>query len=727
MTVLPRLNRLWLLAAFVPLLACPPAKLEDPRAAVPKQGYRLAHRDIAVAIDAQLRLAVQRLLPTGKRHELAAGRSSLYGVRVDGKERRFAVEPANTTIVKLEDALGSGKRFTVIARELPALAAKPGEDAPPPGPLELEVALTYYQRYPKTLFTRATLRNRGKQPIAVQAIIGPRLHLPPRSRRWALQGAALAWGKDIAFPLKAGYRSQNPTGWQPGLGGGGLPINDFWTPAGGVALGHREVGPRHLELPISVGKDGSVEAWLQERGQTLAPGATLGTVNGFITAHGGDFYQPVSIYRAMLTDQGAKPPKPPLTAYEPIWCSWGYEFDVRPEEILGVLPKLAALGIRWVVLDDRWFDAYGDWGWRPELFGKDGAKLKALVSAIHARGMLAKLWWIPLVAEVAGARYESHVYKTAKVAQQHPDWIQKGADGKPLRGIRKLAYLDPTLPGVQAYTRALVERFIREWGFDGHKLDVVFSHPPLHGDARPERSAEAMAQVYRQIYETTAKLKPQAVTEICPCGTTPYHAWLPYLNQAVTADPVGGVQMRRRIKLLKALFGPRFAVYADHVELSQVQGEREVGEDFASAVGTGAVVGTKFVWPASPRRLKPDRLLTPAKEAHWKHWLSLYKKKMLARGRYVGALYDLAFDLPEAHVVRTQRGLNYAFYAPKPTETYRGKVTFKGPLAGTFEVLDYTAADGKLRLLGRISEAQRSLTVTFEGSLLVELRPVAKR
>ena len=56
----------------------------------------------------------------------------------------------------------------------------------------------------------------------------------------------------------------------------------------------------------------------------------------------------------------------------------------------------------------------------------------------------------------------------------------------------------------------------------------------------------------------------------------------------------------------------RVGAYAgDHVELS------DGGDDFASTVGIGAVVCTKFTWPADPR---PENglLLTPAKETEWR-------------------------------------------------------------------------------------------------------------
>ena len=101
-----------------------------------------------------------------------------------------------------------------------------------------------------------------------------------------------------------------------------------------------------------------------------------------------------------------------------------------------------------------------------------------------------------------------------------------------------------------------------------------------------------MADVYKTIFQTTRALKPYSVTQSCPCGTPPSLAWLPYMDQAVTADPVGALQVRRRIKMYKALLGPESAVYGDHVELSMMHrignSWSEVGDDFASTIGPAA-------------------------------------------------------------------------------------------------------------------------------------------
>ena len=176
-----------------------------------------------------------------------------------------------------------------------------------------------------------------------------------------------------------------------------------------------------------------------------------------------------------------------------------------------------------------------------------------------------------------------------------------------------------------------------------------------------------MGEIYKTIFETTRALKPESVTQSCPCGTPPSIAWLRYIDQAVTADPVGSVQVRQRVKMYKALLGPHAAVYGDHVELTRIQNpngnERDLGSDFASTLGTGGVLGTKFTWPDYGPKLS-DVYLTPEKEAHWKKWIGLYNKKMLSRGTFRN-LYVYGYDVPEGYAIEKDGAMYYAFFAPR--------------------------------------------------------------
>jgi len=273
----------------------------------------------------------------------------------------------------------------------------------------------------------------------------------------------------------------------------------------------------------------------------------------------------------------------------------------------------------------------------------------------------------------------------------------------------------------------LTEKFIRDWGFDGSKLDNIYSVPacynPAHHHKSPQDSVNAMADVYKEIFQTTRAIKPQSVTQSCPCGTPPSLAWLPYMDQAVTADPVGAVQVRRRIKMYKALLGPDAAVYGDHVELSVMDrvGKNwvEHGDDFASTIGAGGVVGTKFVWPDPGPKYQAVNLTTE-KEAHWKKWIGLYNQKMLSKGEFKD-LYVYGYDTPEGYAIAKDGKMYYAFFAPT-TAAWKGEVELRGLTPGKYRMTDY--ADGKdLGSIAVTANGPVKIQAAFRDHLLLEVAP----
>ena len=231
-----------------------------------------------------------------------------------------------------------------------------------------------------------------------------------------------------------------------------------------------------------------------------------------------------------------------------------------------------------------------------------------------------------------------------------------------------------------------------------------------------------MADVYKTIFQTTRALKPQSVTQSCPCGTPPSLAWLPYMDQAVTADPVGAVQVRRRIKMYKALLGPESAVYGDHVELSAMTRSGndwiEHGDDFASTIGTGGVVGTKFVWPDPGPKFKNVNL-TQQKEEHWKKWIAIYNQKMLSKGTFL-PLYTFGYDTPEAYAIQKDGKMYYAFFAPKENVPWKGQVELRGLTPGTYHIVDY-ADDKDLGTVQITANQTAKLKTEFKQDLLLEV------
>jgi alpha-galactosidase len=583
-----------------------------------------------------------------------------------------------------------------------------------------------YPQWPEAVLLQANLTNLGGGLLHFDTLIFPEITLNStradfKGSLWTFQGAADHWGMDFAFPLHPGFERENSLDHVDGGEGGGIPLVYFWNAQVGLALAYASPRLTSLRMPVRASLEGEVRAALVASSiVSLKSGESMSSLPALVSLHQGDFFAPLALYRQVLVAQGMRLSTPCQEDFEPAWCSWGYEFDIRPEEVVGVLPAIQKLGIRWLTLDDRWFDVYGDWNPHPHTFPGGDAQMRQIVDRIHAAGAYAQLWWYPLAVEDGVGGYSSHAYTTAQVLRQNSDWLCLNADGNVARNNRELAILCPALPAVQAYIQAQTERFISGWGFDGHKLDNIYSVPacynPTHHHAHPEESLAGFADVYRLIQETTRRLKPFSVTQVCPCGTTPNLLWLPYADQVVTADPTSSTQIRQRIKFYKALLGSASPVFADHVELS------DGGVDFSSCIGSGGVLGTKFVWPADIEahgRLEEWWPLTPEKQALYQRWFDLYHKYRLAEGEYVDA-YDLAFDRPETHLVRKDGRLYYAFFAGRLEECYSGHVQLRLLSDQPHRLMNIVTGEE----LGVLRGPAAMLEVSFAGSLLLEATPL---
>jgi len=372
--------------------------------------------------------------------------------------------------------------------------------------------------------------------------------------------------------------------------------------------------------------------------------------------------------------------------------------------IEGTLPKVKELGLDWAVIDDGWQAMIGDWNPDRTKYPNGDADVRRLVSDIRASGLKPRLWFSPL-----------SVAPGSDFLHEHADMLLLDKDG----AVQNISwwnsfYLCPGYEPTVRYTQRLVEKFIGGWGFAGLKIDgqhlnnVPLCFNPAHHHARPEESVEGLQTFFAALYKTAMAIDPSAVVELCPCGTAYSSFNFPAMNQAPASDPESSWQVRHKGKTLKGLMGPSAPYAGDHVELG------DHGDDFASTVGVGAVVSTKFTWPVDPKP-KDSFLLTPEREIAWRKWISLYKDKMLPRGIYRGELYDIGFDKPETHVIEKAGRLYYAFYA----DTWQGEIVLRGLGSGSYSVRDYYND----RDLGTTSSARNRLKVTFEGFLLLEATP----
>ena len=656
---------------------------------------------------------------------VAAGNS----ISVAGKEiADFVFDVDHAKVTAASGRLGSAGRRIEIS----------GKSASAPG-IQSTALLEIYDEFPSVVLSSISFKNTSGGDISVDKVVTQHHlfnaslsdHSVAAYSMWSFHGSSEAWGKDDVVLLNAKYTRDNPMQTMlhndENQTGGGIPVVAFWTGAVGEAIGHAETVPLKLSMPVKTESGGQVSASISLDGPgTLHPGESYTSPLTFLTIFHGDFYQPLSTYSKMLQKRGLSLAHPTEADYQANWCGWGYEMDFTSKQMLGTIPKLKELGLKWATLDAGWFRARGDWEPRKDTFPDDS--LQKVVKAYHDAGIKITLWWIPLVAEDGlGKDILNHrPYQLSNVVKEHPDWVILGKDGKPARATADLGALCPAVPEVQQYYKHLTERFIRDWDFDGHKLDFSYTVPacynPKHHHWSPNDSIAAVGTVYKVILDTTRALKPDSVTQACPCGTPPSLAWLPYIDQAVTADPVGARQVRLRTKMYKALLGPTAAVYGDHVELTDVQmsdtlQEIDKGQDFASEVGVGAVVGTKFTWPDYGSKFKLVEL-TAEKEPHWKKWLDIYNSKMLSKGEFLD-LYTYGYDTPEGYAIAKDGRVYYAFYVPEKQKNWSGEIELRGLKPGRYAVSDYE----QNKQLGTVDARNPRMTVSFNEHLLLEAAP----
>jgi alpha-galactosidase len=422
--------------------------------------------------------------------------------------------------------------------------------------LDETLTLEIYDDFPSLALLSAMYKNGGTQDVRLDDVLLDRQRLNASlvdstvksHEMYAFFGSSLKWGKDDVLAIPAKFSQENPfgvpvnTGDDLGRVGGGIPVAAFWTREVGVAIGHIETLPLPVSIPVDTTADGRVEAGVRVPAEvTLKPGESFSTPRVFEAVFKGDYYEPLHLWSEAVDREGLSKPKNNDENYAVSWCGWGYESEVTPKQMIDTIPKLKELGIHWATLDDRWFNNYGDWQPRSDTFPGDA--IQKLVKDFHAQGIKVQLWWLPLAVEDGTYGYDKHKFVVSDVVKQHPDWLVLDEKGKHARMTRNLAALCPAVPEVREYYKQLTERFVRDWDFDGHKLDNIYATPkcynPKHHHKSPYDSVNAMGDVYKTIFETTRALKADSVTQSCPCGTPPSLAWFRYMDQAVSAVPLG--------------------------------------------------------------------------------------------------------------------------------------------------------------------------------------------
>jgi alpha-galactosidase len=575
--------------------------------------------------------------------------------------------------------------------------------------LEKIVTVTVFDSFPDMAFYKVRYVNKGERELQVTKWVNHQYLINETGDSpafWSFQGSSTGAREDWMLPVDSAFSQKNFMGMNNTDYGGGIPVLDIWRKDAGLAIGHTEMVPRMISLPVNKSRyEKSVRIDLEfeyPEAKTLGSGDTLNTYDTYVSVHHGDCFASLQAYSKYMQANGIKLAPVEDAAYEAVWCAWGYMRKFTVAEVLGTLPKVKELGLKWVDIDDGYQQAEGDWDVVRDKFPRGDADMRAMVDKIHSMGMKAKLWWAPLAVDPG-----------SKLLKENPDIILETSDGAPqFITWWDSYYMSPVYQKTIHHTRSVLKMFLKDWDFDGLKMDGQHLNcvPPdynyKHDLKDPMESFEKLPDFYKMIYQTAKTYKPDAVLQICPCGDAMSFFNMPWTNQTVASDPTSSWQIRLKGKTYKALLG-KAAYYGDHVELS------DNGDDFGTQIGIGAVLGTKFTWPKdNPYVTEGHFVLTPEREKIWKKWISVYNEKMLPKGEYLGYLYDIGYDKPETHVISKDSIMYYAFYSPE----WKGKIELRGLPEGSYKITDYV--NGKE--LGTVNSDNPLIDVEFKRNLLIQ-------
>ena len=169
------------------------------------------------------------------------------------------------------------------------------------------------------------------------------------------------------------------------------------------------------------------------------------------------------------------------------YTSWYNYYQNISEDI--ILRDLEAISkktdkVNTFQIDDGYQTAVGDWLSINKTKFPNG--LKPIVEKIHAKGWQAGLWLAPFGAQ-----------KGSKLACEHPDWLVKGKNGKPIMvGANWGGFyaIDIDNADARAYIKNVFDTVLNDWGFDLVKLDFLYATAvvPFHNKTRGQLAYESI-------------------------------------------------------------------------------------------------------------------------------------------------------------------------------------------------------------------------------------------
>ena len=266
---------------------------------------------------------------------------------------------------------------------------------------------------------------------------------------------------------------------------------------------------------------------------------------------------------------GFTPCRVPEAAFDPLYSTW-YAFwqDVDAKTLEKEMPLAAALGMRTAILDDGWqkrdsasfYSATGDW--MP--FEGRFPDMRRHVDFVHQAGLKYMLWLsVPYVGD-----------ETAAWDLFKDKFLRINGEKSPGR----VGILDPRFPEVREYLIRTYERVVRDWGYDGVKLDfidqfVIRGEDPAVGQGFAGRDIRslppAVDRLMKDVVSRLSTINPDILIEFRQQYMGP--AIRQYGNMIRATDsPADSDRIRKQIADLRLTSGTT-AVHADMLAWSRAE------------------------------------------------------------------------------------------------------------------------------------------------------------
>src|ERR1039457_1231242 len=176
-----------------------------------------------------------------------AGQESVIGdftpsefIRVSGRDvTDFSLQQQKRGPIR--DQLGPGSR-TILTGIAP--------------PLRKTVTVTVYDAFPRIAIFEVAYTNTGSSDLSVSvwtnqhySISAPGSAAQPAF--WSYQSGSYEKRPDWVLPLKPGFKQENYLGMNASDYGGGTPVVDVWRRDAGIGVGHLEMAPKLVSLPVT--------------------------------------------------------------------------------------------------------------------------------------------------------------------------------------------------------------------------------------------------------------------------------------------------------------------------------------------------------------------------------------------------------------------------------------------------------------------------------------------